>query len=170
MRFIGAILIWVLFIGSVSWFVSHRTLPVLQPIQPDTATSQTVAQDEYALAITLTFQAEPDPFTLQTEDDSADAVLIVRMGSNELLQISKRLNAGQAVRIEKLENVKLGLNEIYIEASPPVSQGNQRHAMLVELFENGNLIQQETFWSAVGGKVTGTFRFTIREHEEAHEH
>jgi hypothetical protein len=172
MRVVTAIIIWVVILGSVTSFQHHRKM--LQASQTNVALpAAEAAAAVYSLAVTPTFKAEPDPFALQTDASQASAALVVRMTGTDLLRVTDQVAAGQALRIEALPNIQVGLNEIYIEGSPPTVQGQQRHAVLVELFRNDIWIQQVSLWSVPGGKVTGVLRFDVAENEggtDDHDH
>ncbi|NQV33126.1 MAG: hypothetical protein HQ515_10555 [Phycisphaeraceae bacterium] len=164
MRIVTAIGIWVVILGSLTSFQHHRErLRASQATRTQPVT--TSASAVYSLAVTPTFKAEPDPFALQTDTTVGAAALVVRMTGTDLLRVADQVEAGQAVHIKTLPRIKVGLNEIYIEGSPPTAQGQQRHAVLVELFRNDVWIQQASFWSVPGGKVTGVLRFEVAENE-----
>ncbi|MCP4455329.1 MAG: hypothetical protein GY809_28040 [Planctomycetes bacterium] len=160
MRVITAIVIWVVILGGVTSFQHHRKM-----LRASQATGQLPAAEAasavYSLTVTPTFKAEPDPFALQTDTTAASAALVVRMAGTDLLRVTDQVEAGKALRIKALPDIQVGLNEIYIEGAPPTTQGQQRHAVLVELFRNGIWIQQASFWSVPGGKVTGVLRFEV---------
>ncbi len=170
MRIITAIAIWVLILGGVTAFQHHRKM--LRASQgSESLPVAKAASAVYSLAVTPTFKAEPDPFALQTDEADASAALVVRMTGTDLLHVTDQVESGQALRIEALPNIQVGLNEIYIEGAPPTAQGQQRHAILVELFRNDVWIQQASFWSVPGGKVTGVLRFEVEEGKgEASDH
>lgn len=172
MRVLTAIVIWIVILGSVTSFQHHRKM--LQASQTNVALpAAEAAEAVYSLAVTPTFKAEPDPFALQTDTTEASAALVVRMAGTDLLRVTDQVDAGQALRVDALPGIQVGLNEIYIEGVPPTAQGQQRHAVLVELFRNDVWIQQASFWSVPGGKVTGVLRFDVAENEGAagdHDH
>jgi hypothetical protein len=124
----------------------------------------------YSLTVTPTFQAEPDPFALQTTTTDPAPALLVRMAGSDLLRVTDQVQAGRTLYVEALPEVRVGLNEVYIEGSPPTDQSGQRQAILVELFRNGVWVQQASFWSVPGAKVTGTLRFEVTEDEPDHDH
>jgi hypothetical protein len=164
MRVITAIVVWVVILGSITSFQRHREmLRTSQATGPLPVAAAATAV--YSLAITPTFKAETDPFALQTDTNVASAALLVRMTGTDLLRVTDQVEAGQALHIKALPEIRVGLNEIYIEGCPPTAQGQQRHAVLVELFRNDVWIQQASFWSVPGAKVTGVLRFEIAEDE-----
>lgn len=164
MRIITAIIVWALIFGSVISFQRKNQLQrsIANPVVPET----TAASAVYSLAVTPTFKAEPDPFALQTSETETAPALVVRMAGTDLLRVTDYVEAGRPLKIDTLADSKVGLNEIYIEGSPPASRVGQRHAILVELFRNGNWIQQQSIWSTPGSKVTGVIRFEVTNHEE----
>jgi hypothetical protein len=162
MRIIIAIAIWAVILGGVTTFQRHRNMRQVSQTAGQSPVKVS-ASAVYSLAVTPTFKAEPDPFALQTDTTETSAALVVRMAGTDLLRVTDQGEAGQALRIESLPNIQVGLNEIYIEGAPPTDQGGQRHAVLVELFRNDVWIQQASFWSVPGGKVTGVLRFEVEE-------
>lgn len=170
MRVLTAIVIWVVILGGVTAFQHHRKLLQASQVSKSLPVAE-AASAVYSLAVTPTFKAEPDPFALQTDTAEASAALVVRMVGTDLLRVTDHVEAGQALRINTLPNIQVGLNEIYVEGVPPTVQGLQRHAVLVELFRNDVWIQQASFWSVPGGKVTGVLRFEVEEGQgEATDH
>jgi hypothetical protein len=166
-RIFTAIAIWCVILGSVTSFLGYRDSKQISPGSQLSPSAQTTS-DVYALAITPTFNAEPDPFALQTDATAPSAALVVRMGQTDLLRVTDNVEAGKPLRVDSF--VKIGINEIYIEGSPPIARSLDRHAILVELFRNDILIQQASFWSIPGGKVTGTMRFDVTEENTEHGH
>lgn len=169
MRIVTATVVWAVILGSVTSFQRQRQRQrdTRGPAAPET----TAASAVYSLAVTPTFQAEPDPFALQVSDTEAAPALVVRMADTDLLRITDHVEAGRTLQIDTLPDIKVGLNEVYIEGSPPTSLAGQRHAILVELLRDGVCIQQESLWSAAGGKVTGVLRFAVTQGEGGdHDH
>ena len=165
MRVVTAIAIWIVILGSLFSFQHHRrSLQVSQAAAPPPV--KALASAVYSLAVTPTFKAEPDPFALNTDTTEASAALLVRMTGKDLLRITDQVESGKTLTIKTLPDIREGLNEVYVEGSPPTAQGQQRHAILVELFRDDVSIQEASFWSVPGGKVTGVLRFEVAEDEQ----
>lgn len=165
MRVVTAIAIWIVILGSLFSFQHHRRK--LQASQSATRPPvRAMASARYSLAVTPTFKAEPDPFALNIDDTDGSAALLVRMTGEDLLRVTDQVAPGETLRVETLPDIQVGLNEVYVEGVPPTAQSQQRHAILVELFRDDVSIQEASFWSVPGGKVTGVLRFEVLEDEE----
>lgn len=166
MRIFITLLIWIGLFGGLLLYMHHR----------GTAAAATAShfeiqytEDTYSLVLTPTFTAEPDPFALDIGDDDGPAALRLQLNGREILRRTDTVRAAVPVRIDDLENVKLGANELYLEANPPAEVINQSHAVRLQIFRNDNLLAETTFWSEPGVLLTGTFRFNVeppRDHEQ----
>lgn len=170
MRIIIAALICVAFIGGLSFYMNSRADSAAAPT---VAYRAEAAEKSYALEITPTFAVEPDPFALQTEGGDLPPALLVRLGEKEILRETETLAAGLPIRVDPLEGLVVGINEIWFTASPPLTASGQSQAIRLRVFEENQAIASQTFWSEPGGTVAGTLRFTIEEEAEkegGHDH
>ena len=122
--------------------------------------------DDYALEITPTFSPEPDPFALQGDPD-ASATLVVRLGERELFRSERALPAGKTVSVPAVAGLVVGHNELYLQASPPLSEALMDHAVRVRLLQGNREIFDQTLWGSSGAKVTGTIPFILTKSAEA---
>ena len=170
MRIALSLIIWIVLVGGLGLYVHHRDTKAM-------ASGPTVeirtAKGSYTLEITTTFNIEPDPFALQTDDQGQPAALLVRMAGQEILRRTERLEAGTPLRLEPLSGLVEGTNEIYLEASPPLEQTDKSQAVRVRIISDGQPLSERTFWSLPGGKVADTWRFTLggeKGKEGGHDH
>jgi hypothetical protein len=163
----GALLIWITFIGGLlAYTQQHRPeaeggRPVFTPPK---------AEGRFSVTVTTTFAAEPDPFALTAGTTDPPAALMLRMGRRVLLQVTDRLSAAWPVSAPLDEGLNKGINEIYFEAYPSLNDAAQAQAVRLELFKNDQRFAEKTFWSSPGGKVADIFRFTIDPGLEADKH
>jgi hypothetical protein len=165
-RIIAAILVWVLFLGGMSLYMHAREHSDTVSIKPS---GFQIAKDRYSLEITPTFSLQPDPFALQLDNDNTQYTLLVRMGKKEILKISDRMEAGAPIKIDPLEGVTVGYNELYIEASPSIELSSQSQAVRVRILRGNQSVFEKTIWTIPGGKAVDTVYFgvDIQSKEEA---
>ena len=146
MRIILAVLFAVgilLVVQCFTWFQASIPMAAVEQFMPERA------EGKFALDVTLTFQAEPDPFDF-------DAVsLRIRRGDEVLLERREPVAAGRPVTIADLPNMTLGRNEFFVTASVPANEPNQEHAVRVRILRDGQPIARRTLWSAPGEPVQG---------------
>jgi hypothetical protein len=112
---------------------------------------------------------EPDPFAVQLEDTDKPPALLVRLGRQEIMRKTDRLEAGTPIEVKPLTGLISGENELYLEANPPLDAldaAGSSHAARVRILQNHRVVAEKTFWSDVGGKVAGTLRFSLSETNE----
>lgn len=158
MRIIIAIIIWVVFVGGLFLFMEQRndrrTIDRLYAVTES-------SEKKCVLEIITTFTPEPDPFALNTNPgDEADA-LIVRQGDRDILRIKDAIEPGVPVRSDILTEMKIGINEYYIEACAPLDSIGRSFAMRVQCICNGQMIADRTFWTESGNRAAGTLRVNL---------
>lgn len=158
MRFVAVIAIWVILIGGLQLFLGHR-----QSLAPMKNHTQAHATGLYRLDITSTFTAKTDPFALNIEGDDSSSAVVIQLGGHDIFKTNETIEAGRAITITPLPDLKVGKNEFYIEISPPLDQAQQAQAVRIRLFQDDRLIQQKSFWSEPGERLVGTFTVAIAE-------
>lgn len=167
MRFIFIIFIWVVILGGMRFYTWQRDAYT----GPATVDVQRVVQAEgaYRLEITPTFSVEADPFALET-DDSAAPPIQVRLNGQVLSLPDTDVERGKPLSIESVTGVHKGHNEVYLKASPPVSESTMAHALRIRLLEDGVELLDHTVWGSQGSLVSGSVGFEIGSAaKEAHE-
>lgn len=164
MRFALTALIWMIMVGGLSLYIQQRDRRLPPAIQ--TPVTEAVPTDDYALEITPTFSPQPDPFAL-TGDPAASATLVVRLGERELFRSEQALPAGKTVAVPAVAGLIVGHNELYLQATPPLSEALMDHAVRVRLRQGNREIFDQTLWGVSGAKVVGTIPFTLDKSAEA---
>jgi hypothetical protein len=150
MRILLALLICTAFIGGMQAYFhyrDHAAKPVKQFTRP-------AATGKYRLELTATFPVEPDPY-------GQGRALLLNLDGKTVLELKKRAEAGQALRVDPLPGVAVGENEFYFEANPPDDQLNQAHAVRVRIFRDEDLVGEHSLWSEPGTKLATTFPLKV---------
>lgn len=159
MRFALVLGIWLTFVGGVAFYMhtrdALRTQDTLQELTPVSA------EAGYDMELTLTFDAQPDPFALAADDSKAPPVVAVRLNDRTVAEMREGVAPGMPWIQSNIAGVVIGANELYVEATPPVDQTDLRHAVRVRLLQDDEVLADRTFWSDGGAKVAGVLRFEI---------
>ena len=91
----------------------------------------------------------------------------MRFNGQELLRVTERVSAGDPLRIDPLPGAVVGRNELFLEAAPPIEQGNRAHAVRVRILRDGVTFAEKTFWSEPGSQLLADFSFTIHQEPAA---
>jgi hypothetical protein len=164
MRFLMVVAIWIVIVGGLWNYISHRDAK-RELIVAATPTELTV-DGLYSLELTPTFSTEDDPFALTTSENTASS-FEVKLNGNALDFGVSEFQRGATIRDEKVDGVLTGHNEIYINASPPLSENTLEHGIRIKFFQDDTLIVDETVWADHGALVSGTISFNHSETEEA---
>ena len=168
MRFIMVALIWLILIGGLSFYIQQRDSRIIPKAQAQISVELDSAA--FALEVTPTFGAEADPFALLDEGQSP-ATLVVRLGGQDIYRGEQPLARGETLRIEPLQGLVVGNNELFFDASPAFEESHLTHALRVRLLRGGVTQLDRTLWSEAGAKVSGTIDFTLEEAAETdHDH
>jgi len=163
MRFVLCLVIWFLFVGGLYLYTSGRDSSFARSNVAPTIIEKKASS--VMLELTPTFSVEEDPFALKT--DTAAGPFEIRINGivvpSEDLQISR----GKTLVIDDVSAVIGDLNEVFIKASPPVSENSLDHGIRVRLLSDGSVLADETIWNSGGGLVSGTLSFSTEEQGEA---
>jgi len=166
MRFALTALIWLVMVGGLTMYIQQRDRRLPPAIK--TPATEAAPMEEYALEITPTFSPEPDPFSLKGDPPAS---LLVRMGERELYRSWQPLPAGKTVTVHPVAGLVVGRNELYLQASPPLSEALMDHAVRIRLLQGSREVFDQTLWGLSGAKVAGTIPFTLEKSTEAgHDH
>jgi len=170
-RFILVALIWILCVGGVAFYMHARDAD-RETRTAGTAVAPESAKARYKLELTLTFDAQPDPFALSTDDSQSPSVASVRINDTPAAVLTEGTAPGEPWVKEDIPGIVVGTNELFLEATPPLEDPGIRHGIRVRLLENGQTVADRTFWNEGGSKVTGTLRFEIapKKNEDDHDH
>lgn len=168
MRFLLVIAIWIIIVGGLFGYISKRDANRLQVKAP---VAQNIdVEGNFAIELTPTFSIEKDPFALNTTDSDLPPMEI-RLNGIVLPVNTTELLRGVTLRLSDLSGMLKGHNEIYVNASPPVSEDTLEHGMRVKLFQDQTVVVDKTIWAEQGSLVSGTVSFMHEEEEEGkHDH
>ena len=168
MRIALTALIWLIMVGGLTLYIQQRDRRLPPAIR--TPATGAAPMEKYSLEITPTFSPETDPFALQG-DPAASATLLVRLGERELFRSEQALPAGKTVSVHAVAGLVVGHNELYLQATPPLSEALMDHAVRVRLLQGNRELFDHTLWGLSGAKVAGTIPFTLEKSAEAgHDH
>ncbi len=163
MRFFMVLVIWIVFIGGLRLYTWQRDAAIVKTVS--TAYTETVLERVYSLEITPTFSIAEDPFALQT-DDTSESLLEIRLNGKKINIPDEQMSRGTVLRIEKISGVLAGFNEIYIKASPPLTENMLDHGIRIRLLEEGAVVVDDTVWNTHGSLVSSTISFKMASMEE----
>ena len=168
MRFLLVVTIWVVIVGGLWSYITqrdHRREQVIAVVPVDLS-----VEGRFAIEITPTFSVEEDPFALTTADTSPPP-LKIKLNGSEIAVDANEILRGKTIRQENVEGVLSGHNEIYVSASPPLAENTLEHGIRVKLFDEIDLLVDQTVWAAQGAIVSGTISFSHLQTEEGnHDH
>lgn len=164
MRFLMVVAIWIVIVGGLWNYISQRDAK-RELIVAATPIDLSV-DGQYALEITPTFSTEDDPFALKTSDNTASS-FEVKLNGNALDMSVMGFQRGETIRNAKVGGVLTGHNEIYVNASPPLSENTLEHGIRVKFYRDNTLIVDKTVWAEQGALVSGTISFNHSQTEEA---
>lgn len=168
MRFLLVVTIWFVIVGGLWSYISHRDAR-RQQITATTPVDLSV-EGKFAIEVTPTFSTEEDPFALTTSESTSRPFEVKINGKTIELNASDVLR-GQTIRHENVVGVLTGHNEIYVTASPPLSENTLEHGMRVKFYEDSTLLVDKTVWADQGAIVSGTISFNHSQMEEgSHDH
>lgn len=167
MRFLLAIVIWIVFVGGLKLYTVKRDSVL--PTEPAAPQQLALAGGDYSIRLTPTFSVERDPFALQTEADNSSGFDLTLNGS-PLDVSSDQVRRGEMFELTGIKNILHGHNELYIKASPPLGESMLDQAIRIQVFESNVLIASQTIWGEKGSLVSGTVNFTISAKEHGHGH
>ena len=168
-RIVAAVFVWIVCVGGLALYMSQRQAALPVPVKAAAARNATAA---YVLEVTASFAAEPDPFAVHIDSEPLPPVLVIRLGSRQILRITESLAAGRPVRVDPLPGLVFGDNELFVAASPPADQADRRHALRLTVFENNRPIAEKTIWSEPGAAIAEVMRFSLAptpEKDDSHE-
>jgi hypothetical protein len=158
MRPLVALLVCIFFIGGTALFTRERVTgggfsgPPLSP-----------TDEKITLEIVPTFAVEADPFALKGEAEETAPALTAAVNGARVLKVEGPLEAGAAVRLSPLPGLVQGVNEVFVEASPPSGREGRVAGLRIRLIRGDEIREEKAFWSDHSEKVSGSFSFTLRE-------
>lgn len=168
MRFLLCFFIWIFFVGGLWTYTWQRDLKL--PEKPsETLPAQTIRTD-YILELTTTFSIEKDPFALDSDSEATPSIEL-RLNGQLLEFADEEFRRGIVQKINKIPDLPLGFNELFVSASPPISEVTLDHGIRIRVLDGDHIIVDETIWASYGARVSGTVGFTLTAKEEdGHDH
>ena len=163
MRFLLVVTIWVVIVGGLWSFISHRDTR-RQQITANIPVDLSV-EGQFAIEVTPTFSTEDDPFALKTSESTSPPFEVKINGTTINMNVSEVLR-GQTIRFENVVGVLAGHTERYVTASPPLSENTLEHGIRVKLYEDSSLVVDKTVWAGQGALVSGTISFSHSQKKE----
>lgn len=167
MRFLLTILVWVVIVGGLWSYAKQREVAEASIVRQSPVFAR--VEDVYSLHLTPTFSIEPDPFALQTGERSGMAMEL-RLNGEAIAVNAENLQRGVPWGVEQVEGLIAGLNEIYLQASPPLDESGLEHGVRVQLVKGGVAVVDSTLWAAAGAQVSGTIHFELAAQHGGHKH
>lgn len=168
MRFFLVISIWIIIVGGLWGYITQRDLKRLQIVAASPVDLR--AAGTFSIQLTPTFSTEADPFALTTTETPSSRFQC-KLNGSPLSTGEVDLQRGKGIRYEDITGMLQGHNEIYVEASPPLSESNIEHGVRVRLYQDQTLIVDKTVWSSLGAQVSGTVSFSHQpQKEDEHDH
>jgi hypothetical protein len=168
MRFLLVVTVWVVIVGGLWSYVTQRDHRREQVVAAEPVDLS--VEGRFAIEITPTFSVEEDPFALTTSDTAA-LPLALKLNGSEIAVDAVEILRGQTIRVEKVEGVLTGHNEILVTGSPPLTENTLEHGIRVKLFDESGLLVDQTVWAEQGALVSGTITFSRLQNEESrHDH
>lgn len=167
MRFILTVCIWVIIVGGLWLYTAYRDAGVAGAEVVVVAENR--AEGTFNVELTSTFSVEKDPFALNV-DQHETPPLEVRINGREVELPAGEVSRGSVVRLEGVEGILEGQNEIFVKASPPPAESMFEHGIRIKVFRDDTMIDETTVWSSGGALVSGVLSFNYAQSgEKAHE-
>src|SRR5208283_5422864 len=131
---------------------------------------QRTPEGTFGLDITLSFTARPDSFGVDTDEKPTS--LLLRLNGKEILRRHDEVAAGIPVLVEPVRGLVDGVNEFYVESSPPSGEVPRAQALRLRCFRDGKELTDRTNWTEAGANVSGAFSINFRtdpQREGSHE-
>jgi len=161
-RIAAVLLLWIAVFGGLALYMKRLETKRPAPApEPPRIESPAV----YALEVTTTFNVEPDPFALRTDDSGKPAALLVRIAEREIMRVAE-VQAGIPVRAEPVAGIIQGMNEFFVEANMPLDTTGKSVALRMRLIGDGLPVAEQTFWSEGESRIAGTFRVGLDKDKE----
>ena len=164
------LLIWIIGMGGLSLYMHTRE--VAQAQKTVEMNERSSPEGTFGLDITLSFTAQPDSFEVKTDETEKPTSLLVRLNGKEILRRYDEVAAGIPVLVEPVRGLVDGVNEFYVESSPPSGEAPRAQAVRLRCFRDGKELTEHTYWTEVCTNMSATFSINLRtdpQREGTHE-
>ncbi len=165
---VAPLLIWIIGMGGLSLYMHEREVARAQ--ENAEMMVQRTPEGAFGLDITLSFTAQPDSFGVKTDEKPTS--LLVRLNGKEILRRDDEVAAGIPVLVEPVRGLVEGVNEFYVESSPPSGEALRAQPVRLRCFRDGKELTEQTNWTEVGGNISAAFSINLRtdpQREGSHE-
>jgi len=162
------LLIWFIGIGGLSLYMHERE--GARPQENAEMRSQRTPEGTFGLDITLSFTAQPDSFGVKTDEKPTS--LLVRLNGKEILRRQDEVAAGIPVLVEPVKGLVDGVNEFYVESTPPSGEAPRSQAVRLRCFRDGKKLTEHTYWTEASANISAAFSINLRtdpQREGSHE-
>ncbi|MBF0313103.1 MAG: hypothetical protein HQK50_00815 [Oligoflexia bacterium] len=176
MRFLLSTIIWIFFLGGVSFFLqeknqdndNHQEKALAQDAQD--AQEAQEAQKELIINLQATFEFEKDSFALEVANTDTDNTLPLTLILNGVPITTEQLAIGKSELEGNLESSKLNAsikivaqlkskNELFIKTVIPANAQQNHQALRVSIYNNQQLILDRSLWGRPGQTLSESFVF-----------
>lgn len=164
-RFIGVLLVTVLFLGSVALCQRMMTKNIKFNLSREVSghgeeVHEKQSEHTYLLKITSGFEAMASPFSLNLDDDAESVRILVRRNEEVLLKHTEDVTRGESITVENL-SFPGNTVSLYLEGTPGEIDRNRPCAMRIQLLRQKEnvLCDEATLWSNNAGNVSGSVNF-----------
>lgn len=169
-RLLLTVVIWIVIVGGLRLYTNYRE--TVMAASPSAASveleEETALEESVSLVITPTFSVEKDPFALDV-DDAASAGMDLRVNGHSVT-FEETMKRGISLTIADVKHLAYGYNEIFINASPPLTESQLDHGVRIQVIGDHAPILDKTLWSSTGAPVSGTLVFELSATEVPHDH
>ncbi|ADD68905.1 conserved hypothetical protein [Denitrovibrio acetiphilus DSM 12809] len=160
MRFVLTIAVWAVILSAVGFLFSARSdIDRVQEVNGSTNTYPVTFE------LTTTFSVEEDPFALQIDDTASPFILTL---DGEVILSKKQGIKDREMFITEKYELKPGRHELFIKANP--SDTSLNNAVHIRVLQNGNPINENTYWFTPGQTVNAAHSFTLETKDNKDEH
>ncbi len=165
------LLIWVIGMGGLSLYMHERE--VAQPQKTvemkDAERLQKGASDWTLLYLSLLSRIRSRSRRMKLKKPTS---LLVRLNGKEILRRHDEVAAGIPVLVEPVRGLVDGVNEFYVESSPPSGEAPRAQAVRLRCFRDGKELTEHTYWTEVCANMSAAFSINLRtdpQREGSHE-
>ena len=161
MRIATAVAICIVILGGMTLYMSSHDSAARH--RDRTVEAVHLADADYTVEVTATFDLEPDPFALTLDDRDDPPVLRVALEGKDIVRETKNLPAGIPLRSKAVTGLREGINEFYVEAAVPEEDSGKSAALRIRLLTGDRSVAEHTIWSDGDVVIAGVFRADLGE-------
>jgi hypothetical protein len=114
---------------------------------------EVTAAGRFDVEVTLTFDAGPDAFALDTTSAPS---LLVQLRGRDVLRRTEPIGAGSQIVAESVAGIVVGANEFFVQATPQDTTALAARAVRVRVLRDGHPLSDASLWSEPGDVVQGS--------------